>query len=156
MISQSGNFLVDFTKSSDEKRCKLNTSETSLDRVISTSQGTWWLRQARAMMLIEIRFCWCSVDLRHHVNDGKTNSYDRWFLFDSFAISVTNSLRCETQIHRNRGGYKYMARQLCKFIAINLPKSIWQNITNHLCKITKPNENLGISTFLIIFIRFQL
>ena len=90
MISQSDNILTDFTKSSDEKRCKLNTSETSLDRVNSTSQGTWWLRQARAMLLIALRLCWCSVDSPNHVTDGKTKSYHRCFLIGSFAISVTN------------------------------------------------------------------
>ena len=38
---KSSKNLAGFTKSSDKKQWNLNTSETSLDQIISISQGTW-------------------------------------------------------------------------------------------------------------------
>ena len=86
VILQSDKLLESFTKSSDEKRCKLNTSETSLDQNISTSQGRWWFWQVRAVLLIALRLCRCSVDWRGYVTDNKTNCYRRSFLIGWFAV----------------------------------------------------------------------
>ena len=130
-----------FTESSDENRCKLNSHKRSLDQNISTFPDTLYFRQARAMLLIGLSFCSCSVDSRCHVSDGKTKYCHRCFLIGSLAINLSNQLRCETQIHCNRGGHNYMAWHLCNFVAKNLHKSIWRNITNHKRKITQPNGN---------------
>ena len=36
--------------------------------------------------LFALGFCWCSVDSRGHVTDGKTKSYHRCFFNGSFVI----------------------------------------------------------------------